>query len=205
MRKRGSGSGDAGPKLKKPKNLHERDRRFRLRFPPGPRAQQWMIVVLLLAGVVSLVVKGANGPADPYFRTAGRVPIPGFGEISYRISATPQGTRCAILAQNAQQQGQGLMGRSDLAGYDGMLFVFPTDTTVRFFMKDVSLPLTIAWFDNGGRFLSSADMEPCLDKPECPSYGAPSAFRYALEVPRGGLGSLGVGTGTVISVGGPCE
>ena len=53
----------APPKLKKPKNLHERDRRRW--FPPGPRAQQWMIVLLLLAAVVSLVVKGANGPADP--------------------------------------------------------------------------------------------------------------------------------------------
>ena len=192
-------------KLKKPKNLHERDRRVRLRFPPGPRAQQWMIVALLLVAVVSLVVKGANGPADPYFRTAGRVPVPGFGEISYRISATTQGTRCAILAQNAQQHGQGLMGRRDLGGYDGMLFVFATDTTTRFFMKDTPLPLTIAWFDNGGRFVGSADMEPCLDKAECPTYGAPAPFRYALEVPKGGLGSLGIRDGTVLSVGGPCE
>jgi len=195
----------APPELKKPKRLPGRDRRSRLRFPPGPRVQQWMIVLLLIAAFVSLVVKGANGPADPFLRTEGRVPISGFGEIAYRISGTEQGTRCALLAQSAQQQAKGLMGQRDLAGYDGMLFAFPADTSAAFFVKDTPLPLTIAWFDTGGRLIGSTDMEPCLDRPTCPSYAAPRAFRYALEVPKGGLGALGIGPGSVISVGGPCE
>ena len=191
--------------LRWPRDLHERDRRFRLRFPPSPRAQQWMIVVLLVSGVLSLLVKGANGPADPFFRTARRVPIDGFGEIAYRISGTPQGTRCALLAQTAMQQARGLQNQRDLAGYDGMLFAFPADTSTRFFMKDTPLALTVAWFDTGGRFIGTTDMEPCLDRVDCPSYAARAPFRYALQVPKGTLGSLGVGPGTVISVGGPCE
>jgi len=188
--------------LRRPTDLHERDRR-RLR-PPSPRALQWMIVVLLIAGGVSFVVKGANGPQDPSLAEPGRQRVPGFGEIAYRVNRLPNASRCALLAQSAQQQGQGLMGQKSLSGYDGMLFVFPADTTAQFFMKDTPLPLSIAWFDQGGRFVSSADMEPCLDKPQCPTFAAAAPYRYALEVPKGGLTTLGVGAGAVISVGGPC-
>jgi uncharacterized membrane protein (UPF0127 family) len=192
------------PPLKQPKNLHERDRRFPLRAP-STRVQQWLVVLLVLAGFVSLIVKGANGPADPYFRTAQRVPISGFGEIAYRVSGTEQGTRCALLAQTALQQAKGLTGQQDLAGYDGMLFAYPTDTNTAFFMKDTPVPLTVAWFDTGGRLIGSTDMEPCLDRADCPAYSSPRPFRYALQVPKGGLAALGIGAGSVISVGGPCE
>lgn len=193
----------AAPALKRPKDLHERDRRRRARAP-GPRALQWMIVALLVAGGVSFVVKGADGPADPYLAPPARQRVEGFGEIAYRINRVPMATRCALLAQTSEQQGQGLMNQRSLSGYDGMLFVFSSDTTATFFMKDTPLALSIAWFDSGSRFVSSADMEPCLDKPSCPTYAATGPYRYALEVPRGGLSSLGAGSGAVISVGGPC-
>jgi uncharacterized membrane protein (UPF0127 family) len=111
-----------------------------------------------------------------------------------------------MLAQSERQQEQGLMNQTSLRGYDGMLFLFPTDTTVAFYMKDTPMPLSIAWFDTGGRFVGSADMEPCLDKPgpDCPTFSAPAPYRYALEVPKGGLPALSIGPGAVISVGGPC-
>lgn len=192
----------APERLRRPKNLHERDRRpIRL---PGPRALQWMIVLLLVVGGVSCVVKGADKPADPVLREATRTPLSGFGEIAYRISSLPAATRCALLAQTTEQHGKGLMHVTDLGGYDGMLFAFPEDTTSSFYMKNTPMPLSIAWFDSGGRFVSSTDMEPCLDRPECPLYNAEGKYRYALEVPRGGLPALGIGPGAVISVGGPC-
>lgn len=189
---------------RKPRDLHERDRRRAPRFPPGPGAQQWMIVVLLVAGVVSLVVKGADSPADPFFRTEGRAPVEGFGEIAFRVD-TVEAVRCALLAQTALQQSRGLMGRTDLGGYDGMLFAFPADTTTRFFMRATPLALSIAWFDAGGRYLAATDMEPCDDRPDCPDYPPPGPYRYALEVPQGSLPALGVGPRSVLSVGGPCE
>ena len=160
-------------------------------------------MVLLVAGGVSFIVKGADRPADPYL-VAQREPIPGFGEVAYRVNTASDTTRCALLAQSTLQQERGLMNQTSLRGYDGMLFVFPADTTVNFYMKDTPMPLSIAWFDTGGRFVGSADMEPCLDKPDCPLYSSPAAYRYALEVPKGGLGALGIGSGAVISVGGPC-
>jgi len=135
-----------------------------------------------------------------------RAPVPGFGEVAYRISAMPSALRCALLAETAQQRAQGLMNRRDLAGYDGMLFDFASPVNVGFWMKDTPLPLSIAYFDGDGRFVSAVDMAPCLGRGNnCPSYPASGPFRYALEVAQGGLGALGVGPGAVLTTAGPCS
>jgi uncharacterized membrane protein (UPF0127 family) len=131
-----------------------------------------------------------------------RTTVPGFGEVSIKISSGPE--LCALLAQTAAQRARGLMGRTDLAGHVGMLFVYEADNASPYHMKDTPMPLSIAWFDASGRFVSTKDMTPCLDRPTCPGYGARGPYRYALEVPQGGLGGLGVGPGSVLSVGGGC-
>lgn len=191
-----------GAPARRPRDLHERDRR--LNWHPNTRVLQWLVIALLVAGGVSWVVKGADGPQDPYFRAVVRQPVAGFGEIAYRSNHAPEATRCALLAQTSAQHGLGLANRQDLSGYDGMLFVFVADTDFPFSMRNIPIPLSLAWFDSGGRFMSSTDLEPCPDRLDCPSFPPPGPFRYALEVGRGGLGELGIGPGAVISVGGPC-
>jgi hypothetical protein len=131
-----------------------------------------------------------------------RTAVPGFGEVSFKVGTGPN--LCALLARTAAQQARGLMARTDLAGHVGMLFVFPTDTQQTFYMRNTPMPLSIAWFDSGGRFVSATDMTPCADRPDCPNYAAAAAYRYALEVPRGGLPGLGIGSGSTITVGGGC-
>jgi len=173
----------------------------------------WTILLVFLAGFVSFLAKGADGPANPYLRASAvttvpapavpvRTPVPGFDEIAFRIGTGPQ--HCALLAATEAQQHTGLMGRSDLAGYDGMLFQFKTSTSTPFYMLDTPLPLSIAWFDASGRFISSTDMDPCLGRTDCPTYSAARAYRYALEVPRGGLNTLGVGAGAQLVLGAGC-
>ena len=173
---------------------------------PVPQLGRLRLAVLLLlaAGACSFVVKGADGPADPYLLEQSRVRIEGFGEIRYRVDRMEAAERCALLAQTDEQRSRGLMNRMDLGGYDGMLFVFAEDTRGTFWMKDTPLPLSIAWFDSSGRFVSATDMEPCIGKPDCPLYSATGAYRYALEVPKGGLEPLGIGPGSTIDVGGAC-
>jgi len=189
--------------LRPPTSLHESDRAPRFR-PPGPRALQWMIVVLLVAGGVSFVVKGADQPADPYLTEPGRERVAGFGEIAYRLNRLPNAIRCALLAQTPEQQAKGMMNQPGFSGYDGMLFLFNSEISATFHMRDTPLPLSIAWFDSGGRFISATDMEPCIGRSDCPTHKAAAPFRYALEAPRGSLPSLGIGEGAVVSVGGPC-
>ncbi len=148
-----------------------------------------------LAGVVlvSLLMVGCGG-GDSSDDSAGRSRVPGFGEVTFRIDGgTP---RHALLAETSEQHSRGLMNRKDLAGYDGMLFRFSRDQTGTFYMLNTPLPLSIAWFDADGRFVSATDMEPCLDRTECPLYAAKGPYRYALEVPQGDLPKLGIGPGS---------
>ncbi|MEA2686020.1 MAG: uncharacterized protein QOE93_1215 [Actinomycetota bacterium] len=190
--------------------------------PSTRRALNWGVPVLVLLAIVAFILQGADNPADPSFRTAaageaadgttapGRVRVPEFGEIVFRIDSTGalfgsggsvSAARCALLAATAAEHSRGLMGRTDLSGYDGMLFRFDDDETASFYMKDTLVPLSIAWFDSQGRFVSSTDMPPCGDEPVCPTYGAEKPYRYALEVLQGGLPPLGIGPGTRLLVG----
>lgn len=178
------------------------------------RLLAWAIAAVFVLGLLAFIAKGADQPADPYLKPApagssvpavavpGRTPVSGFGEVSFRVASGPE--LCALLARTSAQQARGLMARTDLAGHVGMLFVFEGDTNETFYMRNTPMPLSIAWFDSAGRLVSTADMAPCPDRPNCKTYTAARAYRYALEVPQGGLGGLGVGPGAAISVGGGC-
>lgn len=185
--------------------------------PGTVRALRWAVILLLAANSCAVVSKGADRPADPYLLdpvtaaapdgSGGRQPIDGFGEVAFRVSGPGAGValRCALLANTGALRSQGLMGVTDLRGYDGMIFRFDSETTGAFWMKDTPMPLSIAWFDGQGRLVSTADMEPCLGRSDCPLYQAGGPYRDALEVPQGALGHLGVGPNATIEIGGVCR
>ena len=170
------------------------------------RVLWWVVVALLALGLGACVAEGANGPADPTLVDAG---IPGFGEVAFTVQ--PQGAPpstaelCALLAATQQQRARGLMEVTDLKGYAGMVFRFPEDTASGFYMRNTPMPLSIAWFAADGSFVSSADMAPCEDREGCPTYSPTARYRFALEVPQGGLAALGIGPGSVLQLGGACS
>lgn len=165
-------------------------------------SRRWWVAALAIVVVVgTLVVLGANRPADPYFLDG--------PSVSFRITGPSRAEAtgaegCALLADTSEQHAQGLMHRTDLGGRDGMLFRFPDDVTAAFYMKDTPMPLSIAWFEADGDFVSATDMEPCLGGGSCPTYAAAGPYRYALEVPQGRLPELGAVPGSRLTVGGPC-
>lgn len=170
------------------------------------RLLAWVVAGLLVAGFGAWVAEGANRPRDPRL-VEGR--IPGFGEVAFRVQPAEGGSVvtafCALLAATDAQRARGLMEVTDLAGYDGMVFQFPRSTTSAFFMRNTPMPLSIAWFAADGRFISSADMDPCPDRDGCPTYSPAAPYRFALEVPRGQLARLGIRAGSVLQLGGRCS
>ena len=148
---------------------------------------------------------GGGGSASTVTAEPARRPVAGFGEVGFRLGpAAGAAWRCALLADTEPQRQRGLMGRRDLAGYDAMVFRFPADTAGSFYMRDVPVPLDIAWFDAAGRLVSTATMAPCPDVDGCPTYAPAGPYRFALEVLAGGFDRLGVDEATVLDVGGPC-
>ena len=85
------------------------------------------------------------------------------------------------LALTASQREVGLMHRTK-APADGMLFVFPASTTDGFWMKNTLVPLTIVFFDAGGKRVRRLSMTPCRADP-CPVYYPHRSYRFALELP----------------------
>lgn len=159
------------------------------------------IVVLLVVGAIAFVTEGADSPRDPVLAAGdceGTASLGdhSFGQTLIRISgAGTETTECALVADSPERRGRGLMEVEDLGRHVGMVFVFDNDTTSRFYMRNTPMPLSIAWFDAAGLFVSATDMEPCEQELSCPLYGATGPYRYALEVPKGKLPALGVGDG----------
>lgn len=186
--------------------------------------RRWLAALLVLAFVVGafaiLATQGSGGRAARsaasrsdlsdlearYGRAGFRIEasnaIEG-GALSNRRSAESVG--CLLTADTPEQQRTGLMRVEDLGPYEGMVFRYPFDTMTTFYMKNTPMPLSIAWFDATGAFVSSTDMDPCLGLPDCPLYQATGPYRTALEVPQGRLGPLGVGPGSRLVLTPSCD
>ena len=170
------------------------------------RGISFVVAAVVVAVVVGLIVAALTdslwwSPGHP--NTASRVR--GFETVAYTVSGrSPPG--CALLADTEAQRGLGLMNRLDLAGYDGMVFLWPAPTTEAFYMKDTLIPLSVAWFDQVSHFVSEADMAPCPPAVlSCPLYSAAAPYTVAIEVRQGGLARLGIGPGSSVALGGPCR
>jgi uncharacterized protein len=101
------------------------------------------------------------------------------------------------VADSRTERERGLMGRRELPDDAGMVFVFPTDSTSAFSMKDTLIPLSIAFYDESGRIVRILDMEPCRRDP-CALYDPEASYRGALEVNRGAFERWGVRKGDVL-------
>lgn len=163
------------------------------------RALTGVALLLAIAGAAWLVA----GPEEQPTRTPPR----GFSAVSARVSdaAGQQRDLCVLLAATEEARQRGMMRRRDLAGFDAMVFEFPEDTNVSFYMRAVPVALDLGWLDGGGRFLGMTEMAPCADREGCPTYPPPAPFRTAVETLAGDLAGLGLGrAATLERTGGVC-
>lgn len=168
--------------------------------------------MLLVLGVAGFLVDGANRPANPKLVPANDPTAakgaPAFGTATLSVASKGRAktsSACLLEAVTTAQQDAGLMGRTSLAPYAGMAFPFSAPSSEKFWMKDTLIPLSIAWFDVGGRFEGSTTMVPCPRQAvSCPTYPAPAPYTLAVEVPAGRLGGLGIGAGSTVQLGSGC-
>jgi uncharacterized membrane protein (UPF0127 family) len=175
-----------------------------------------VVVGFLVLAVGATACSGDNSatvtPSTTVVTTApsSMVAVPkGYDAIVMRVTDANGVTRefCVLVADSEPKRERGLMDVDSLGGYDGMLFRFGSPTKAQFYMFQTRLPLSIAFFADGGAFVSSTDMPPCTaNRPDdCPLYDAAAPYSDALEVPMGGLAALGVGAGSRIATGAACS
>ena len=98
------------------------------------------------------------------------------------------------VADDPDEQAQGLMDRTELLEGQGMLFVFPNPQPLAFWMKNTLISLDILFFDASGTFISYQKMAPCENDP-CQRYPSDRPAKYALEVNAGFVEQEGIGEG----------
>jgi uncharacterized protein len=97
------------------------------------------------------------------------------------------------IADDLYEQARGLMYRTALGENRGMLFVYPDERGLSFWMKNTLIPLSIAYIDSEGRITDILDMKPLDDRP--PHYVSSESVQYALEVNKGFFDKRGVKVG----------
>jgi uncharacterized membrane protein (UPF0127 family) len=148
------------------------------------RRQGFHARLLVLLGIASLLVACGDGKPPPV--DGARLPVAWLVVGGHRVTSE-------IAAQPDDRQ-QGLMFRESMPGDHGMLFVFPREQVLSFWMRNTTLPLSIAFADAAGKIVRIADLEP-LDESPVTSVGP---ARYALEMNRGWFREHGVAVGAAI-------
>jgi uncharacterized membrane protein (UPF0127 family) len=123
------------------------------------------------------------------------------GELLLKVLDASTGqTKAAFtveLARSISEQMRGLQGRDGIEPDRGMLFTYPSERPLSFWMKEVSFPLDILFADSQGRIKEVLEnLPPCVGPVlRCPSYRSSSPASYALEIAGGRAQALGIKVG----------
>lgn len=116
------------------------------------------------------------------------------GDLAILNSSGEKITLEVELALTPEARQQGYMHRKNVNPGEGMLFVFPADQVLSFWMKDTSVPLSIAYISSKGKILEIHDLTPFSEN----SVSSSRSVRYALEVPRGWFKDSGIAEGCYV-------
>jgi uncharacterized protein len=160
---------------------------------------RWIGLLMLAAGLgCDQRAERATAGADP---VPVRASVP--GEPTQAQSRLPTtelylGTHriTAEVARLPMQIRTGMMFRPSMGENEGMLFLFGVPHRASFWMKNVTVELSVAYLDPEGRILEIHDLEPGNETPVASRSGR---VQYALEMPRGWFDRHGVTSGVLVT------
>ena len=104
------------------------------------------------------------------------------------------------VAKTPHQKSLGLMFRTSLPNNRGMLFPFEQPRRIRFWMKDVLIPLDMVFLRNGTVVAITGSAPPCITEP-CPTYGPTwHAADQVIELRGGRVAEVGLEIGDTVNV-----
>ncbi|MFP6871329.1 MAG: DUF192 domain-containing protein [Nitrospinota bacterium] len=142
-------------------------------------------LIIGLAAALVFAGPATGAPATAVPAPAGPPPIL-FKSGAVTIS---QGGRSVTLqvevADRSAARRRGLMFRGHLPEGEGMLFIYPRSGPRAFWMKNIRIPLSIAYIASNWRIDEIRHMDPPGAGGDAPTYPSKEPVRYALEVNRG--------------------
>lgn len=117
------------------------------------------------------------------------------GKISYLVE----------VARTEEERALGLMYRTTLGKYAGMLFLFENDSLGGFWMRNCEIPLDILFIDDLGVIVDiKENMRPCKEadpKQEmCATYIPKAPYRSVLEINAGSAKANGITIGQTVTI-----
>ncbi len=116
------------------------------------------------------------------------------------VAIAPHATLTLQVARTGYQREIGLMNVSLLAKHTGMLFVFPADGPVAFWMKDTLIPLDMVFVGSDGTVRSVATRVPIVPR-TMPDVNIPlerGVAKYVIELSSGEAEQDGIVVGTIV-------
>lgn len=147
---------------------------------------------LLAVNMLIIGFWGHHAMASVHFETSQ-------GCISHPMTTPQQHSQLNIeLAETNAQRARGLMDRTQLGEYSGMVFVYPTTGIRSFWMYRTRIALDIAFMDEKGVLMEVQQMEPCRHKnaSRCPTYHPVAPYKMALEMAAGRFAALNITVGS---------
>ncbi len=153
---------------------------------------------VLKTSVLSLgLLLSAVLPEALAFKPGGAQNTPKFETTKIKVANK---TITVELADNDERRSFGLMFREKLAEDQGMLFIFPYEQRLTFWMKDTLIPLSIGYYDKNKKLIDIQEMVPAVLGAQSPRlYPSKEDAMYALEMSKGWFAKNNVKLGSTFS------
>lgn len=163
---------------------------------------RWLSLVPMLLGILLVgcsIQTNAKPPAPNPNISAQAVSSAQILPITAK-AIMPNGTTIQLeVAQTDEQQAKGLMYRPALPDNRGMLFPLGSPQFIRFWMKNVPVPLDMVFLQNGVVKYIEASAPPCPSEP-CPNYGTNVPIDTVIELRAGRAAELKLRKGDRVKI-----
>ncbi|MBP6925730.1 MAG: DUF192 domain-containing protein [Candidatus Pacebacteria bacterium] len=141
----------------------------------------------ILAGLLFMVSRDYVAPQD-YLGTLSVVPLEHKGKLLQ-----------LFVVDTPEKQARGLSYIQELPVDTGMLFIFPQEGDLSFWMKDMYFPIDIVWLDQSFTII---DIRENIDPETYPETFSPAMpAQYVIEVPAGKAGEWLFNVGDTLELG----
>ncbi len=100
------------------------------------------------------------------------------------------------IVSKYEDRKKGLMNRRSIPNDYGMLFIWPYERKQCMWMKNTSIPLSVAYLSKSGHILEIHDLKPFSEKSVCSNQKA----RMALEMKQGWFQDNKIGVGQQLKI-----
>jgi uncharacterized membrane protein (UPF0127 family) len=149
------------------------------------------LVVGLLALGAFVACGDANRPETATLAPGPSTTIARLAELTFEASDGSTAVLTVEIADTPQALQRGLMSRDSLPEDQGMLFDLGYESQAPLWMKDTSIPLSVAFISADGVILNIQDMQPFSEE----LHRSPEPYWFAVEVNQGWFERHGVGEG----------